>query len=111
MSSSRASSRSGSAALLELQLAAELLVLALEPLSPAQEVDGAVFRRGHEPGARVVRDARLGPLLERRDERVLGELLGKTDVAHDPRETGDEPGRLDPPDGIDRTMRVGLLHG
>ena len=54
-------------------------------------VDRAVLRGGHEPGARVVRDARLRPLLERGDERVLRELLGEADVAHDPREAGDEP--------------------
>ena len=42
-----------------LQLAAELLVLALGQLPPAQPVDGPVLGRGHEPGAGVVRDARL----------------------------------------------------
>ena len=54
--------------LLRLELATELLVLALEPLVSAQEIDRAMLRGGHEPGARVVRDARLGPLLERGDE-------------------------------------------
>ena len=54
-------------------------------------VDRAMLRGGHEPGARIVRDARLRPLLERGDERVLRELLGEADVAHDPREPGDEP--------------------
>ena len=91
--------------------AADLLVLALEQLVPAQEVDGPMLRGGHEPGARVVRDARLGPLLERGDEGVLGELLGQADVAHDPREAGDEPGRLDPPDRVDGAMGVGSRHG
>ncbi len=74
-------------------------------------VDRAMLRGGHEPGARVVRDARLRPLLERGDERVLREILGQADVAHDPRETGDEPGRLDPPDRVDRAMRIGCRHG
>ena len=74
-------------------------------------IDGAMLRGGHEPGARVVRDARLRPLLERGDEGVLREFLGKTDVAHDPRETGDEPGRLDPPDCVDRAMCIGSRHG
>ena len=49
------------------------------------QVDRAVLGGGHQPGARVVRDAGLRPLLERRDERVLGELLGQADVAHDAR--------------------------
>src|SRR5439155_24354805 len=92
---------------LGLDLTTELLLLAREPFSAAQEVDRAMLRGGHEPGARVVRDARLRPLLERGDERILRELLGKTDIAHDPRETGDEPGRLDPPDRVDRSVRIG----
>jgi hypothetical protein len=78
--------------LLDLELATELLVLALEPLVAAEEIDRTMLRGGHEPGARVVRDARLRPPLERHDERLLGELLGQPDVAHHPREPGDEPG-------------------
>jgi hypothetical protein len=31
-------------------------------------------------------------LLERGDERVLCKILGKADIAHDPRQPGDEPG-------------------
>jgi hypothetical protein len=46
------------------------------------------------------------PLLERGDQRVLGELLGKTNIADDARQTGDESGGLDPPDCIDRAMRI-----
>jgi hypothetical protein len=47
------------------------------------------------------------PLLERGDQRILREFLGKTNIAHDPRETGDEPGGLDPPDRIDGAMSIG----
>ena len=54
----------------------------------------------------IVRDAGLRPLLERRDERVLREVLGEPDVAHDPREPRDELRRLDPPDRLDRAVRV-----
>ena len=61
-------------------------MLALEQRSPAQQVDRAMLRGGHQPGARVVRDARLRPLLERGDERVLRQVLGQADVAHHPRE-------------------------
>jgi hypothetical protein len=39
------------------ELAAELLVLALEPVAAAELVDRASLADGHEPGARVVRDA------------------------------------------------------
>jgi len=39
-----------------------------------------------------MRHAQLRPLLERGDEGILCELFGNTDVANDPRQTGDEPG-------------------
>ena len=52
---------------LGLDLATDFLVLALEQRSPAQQVDRTMLRGGHEPGARVVRDARLRPPLERGD--------------------------------------------
>src|SRR5947207_418823 len=61
-------------------------------------VDGAMLRRRHEPRARIVRDARLGPLLERGDERILREVFRDADVADDARQTGDESGGLDPAD-------------
>ena len=48
------------------------------------------------------RNARLRPLLERGDERVLREVLGQADVAHDPREAGDEPAR----DSIRQTASI-----
>src|SRR5439155_14017486 len=94
-----------------LEVAPELLVLSLEQLVPAQAVDPAVLRGRHEPGARVVRNARLGPSLERGDEGVLRQVLGETDVANHPREAGDELGRLDPKDRVDRAMGVGSRHG
>jgi hypothetical protein len=62
----------------------------------------------HAPGLSGTPDS---PLLERRDESILGELLGEADVAHDARESGDEPRRLDPPDCFDRAMCVGSRHG
>ena len=70
-----------------------------------------MFRGAHQPGARVVRNARLRPLLERRDEGVLRELFGDTDVAHDPREARDQPRRLDPPDRFDCAICFSGRHG
>ncbi len=43
--------------LLRLELAAKLLVFALQPLVSAEHVDRTVFGGGHEPSAWVVRDA------------------------------------------------------
>src|SRR6202521_6400412 len=97
--------------LLVLQLATKLLVLALKPFVSAEGIDRTVLRSGHEPSARIVRDARFLPLLERGDKSVLREFLGKADIAHHPRETGDDPGRLNPPDCIDGAMCVGSRHG
>jgi hypothetical protein len=88
------------------ELAAELLVLALEPCTSAKVVDRAMFGRGHKPGSRVVWDARFRPLFERSDESILSEVLGDADVAHNSREAGDEPRRLDPPDRVNRTMGI-----
>ena len=88
-----------------LQVGAELLVLARMQRLLAQAIEGAVLRRAHQPGARVVRHAVLRPVLERGDERVLGQLLGQADVAHHSRDAGDHLGLLDPPDRIDRAVR------
>ena len=85
---------------LGLELVAEFLMLAFDPLVPAQEIDRSMLCGRHQPGAWIVRDARLGPLLERGGERVLCEFFGKADIAHDPRKAGDEPGRLDSPGGV-----------
>src|ERR1700722_7672728 len=66
-----------------------------------------MLRRGHEPGARIIRDARLWPTFESGDECILCEVFRKTDITHHAREAGNEPGRLDSPDGVDRAMNVG----
>jgi hypothetical protein len=95
---------------LGLQLTSELLVLPLDPCAPPIEVDRTMLCRGHQPGARVVRDARLGPLLERGHERVLRQIFGVANVAHHARETCYQLRRLDPPDRVDRTMYIGMCH-
>jgi len=50
-------------------------------------------------------------LLKRGNEGILGELLGQADVAHHAGEAGDEPRRLDPPDGLDLAIRIGSRQG
>ena len=93
---------------LDADVARQLLLLSLQPGAAADQVDRPVLRGGHEPGARVVRDARLRPALQRRHQRVLGEILGEAEVAHHPRQAGDQSGGLDPPDCLDGA--VGFAH-
>src|SRR5713226_2323665 len=90
-----------------LDIASHLVVLALERLPAPDQVDRAVFRGSHQPGARTLRHAIGGPLLERGDEGVLCELLSRPDVAYKASQPGYEPGRLDPPDRFDRAIHFG----
>ncbi len=96
--------------LADLELARELLLLALVQLAAPQAVDRAVLCRAHQPGARVVRHALVRPLLQGRHQRLLGEVLGQAEVADDAGEAGDQPCRLDSPDGFDRPVGVGDRH-
>ena len=86
------------AELLLLEGMAELFVLTLEKLAAPEVIDRAVLRGCHEPCARVARDSRLRPLLQRRHERILREVFGQPDVAHDARQRRDELRRFDLPD-------------
>jgi hypothetical protein len=94
----------------KLGLVTELLVLPLDEFVSAKTVDGAMLRRRHEPGARLLRDARRGPLLERSHESILCKIFGEADVANDSRETRDEPRRLDAPHRIDRAAGICNRH-
>ena len=89
----------------------QALVLACDERAAPDHVDRTVARHGLEPGPRTVRDARLRPLFERSDERVLRELLGHADVTHDAHEPAHEASRLRPEDLTDRRVRVGRAHG
>src|SRR3989442_3295973 len=88
-------------------VASDLYVLALERLPPADQVDRVMLRGPDQPGAGLLRHACRRPLLQRGDQGVLCELLGRPQVADDASQPGDEPGRLDPPYRFDRTMRLG----
>src|SRR2546428_8790771 len=70
--------------LLELHLAGQLFVLALEELVAAEVIERSVLRRRHKPGARVVRNPRPGPGFERGDESLLGGRLAAPERAHIP---------------------------
>jgi hypothetical protein len=67
------------------ELVTQLFVFALEQLVPSEVVDRAMFGRRHQPRARVARNPLIGPLFEGCHERVVREIFGKTDIAHDSR--------------------------
>jgi hypothetical protein len=52
---------------LHRELAAELFMLAFQELVAPEVIDRTMLRGGHEPGARLLGDARCRPLLQRRD--------------------------------------------
>ncbi len=93
-----------------VELAPQRRVLGLRELPMTHPIDGAILRRGHEPRAGLVGDARLRPSLERQHQRVLRQLLGEPHVAHDAREARDEPRRLDAEHGGDGVVSRGR-HG
>ncbi len=100
----------GDRLLLCLELVAQFLVLAVEHLVASKVIDRTMLGRGHEPGRGVTRNPRLRPLLERRDQRVLREVLGLADVPDDASEAGDHFRRLHFPDGFDGALCVSSRH-
>jgi hypothetical protein len=97
---------------IELQLvSAELRVAALDHSATAQLVDRATFGRRHQPRAGIVGHAGVRPALKRRHQRVLREILGEADVAHDACETGDQTRRFQPPNRFDSVLCVSGRHG
>src|SRR5260221_715770 len=65
----------------------------------------------HEPGAGFIGNARLGPLLERGDERTLRKIFCKTYITDEAREGRDQSGGFDPPDCINGAMDIRGGHG
>ena len=92
------------------EIASELFVFALGDGVAAEEIDGAAFGGRGEPCGGIIGDAGLWPLLKRRDERLLRKVFSEADVTGEPRESGDDAGGLDAPDGFDGAMR-GLIRG
>ncbi len=87
------------------------LVLALQHSAAAQMINGPVLGGRHQPGARPFRNAGRRPPLEGGHQCILSQLLGQRHIAQHPRQTRDQPGLLDPPNGEDRAMDVGGRHG
>ena len=87
-----------------------MLVLAREHLAAAQMIQRPALGGRHQPRAGLVRHAGHGPVLERRHQRFLGQVLGQRHVAQHARQARDQPRLLDPPDGEDGAMDVGGRH-
>jgi len=62
--------------LLRLEFAAQLAVLAIKQRAAAHQIDRAVFRRGHQPGTGIRRDALARPLFERGNQSVVRQIFG-----------------------------------
>jgi hypothetical protein len=86
---------------LRIEIAQQFFVFAFERFLPPDCVDGATLGCRHKPGAGIVREALPRPLRERRDESILREIFGPSDVANDPRQRRDELRGFDAPDRIE----------
>src|SRR5919198_2206984 len=91
-------------------LTTEMFVLAVDERSAAKKINRSMFRRGHEPRARILRNARLGPLFKRGNEGILRQLFCDAHVAHHSSQPGNYPSRLDSPNRLNRAMRIGSCH-
>ena len=87
----------------------DVFLLGSPPPSSSQLVEPAVARGRQQPRAGPVGDPLGGPVLERGDERLLGEILRQSHIADEADERRDQPRRLHLPDRLHRAMR--LRHG
>jgi hypothetical protein len=92
--------------LLKLKLAANFFLFAFKAYVSANQVNGFMICCGHEPGARVIWNARLGPLLKSGNKSALGNGPCNANIAHKARETRDASGGPDPPDCINSAMNI-----
>ena len=90
---------------LRRQLAHALAVARVAP----EPVDGLAPSGGHQPGARIARDALGRPVLERRDRRLLDELLREVPVAQDAHERRRQPPALLAQDRVELRVDVSSL--
>ncbi len=92
-----------------VSLLSELRQAVAEPCVASQPVDRPTARRGHQPGAGVAWQAVRGPVLERRDGRLLDQLLGQVPVAQDAHQRRDQASPLLAEDPLQRCVdRVAL---
>src|SRR5262249_24928386 len=96
--------------LLGLEITPELLMFTIQQRTASQLINRTMIGGGHEPRTWFVGDAGFGPLFERRDHRVVSEVFGEADIAHDPCETGDKSGPLDPKYRVDCSVCIDSSH-
>jgi hypothetical protein len=101
----------GHGLLLGLHLPGDHLVLAFENPAAAQMIQGPTLGGRHQPGAGLFWNTCRRPPLERGQQSFLRQILGQRHIAQHPRQAGDQPRLLDPPDGEDRAMGVCGRHG
>jgi len=75
-------------------------------IASSELINCPALGRRHEPSAGVVWDPGFGPLCQRCDQCILGEVLGQPNTSYDPDQPGNQPRRFQPPDRFD-----GLLSG
>ncbi len=93
--------------LLRFQFARNHLVFTREHAGTAQVVQGAAFGRRHQPRPRPFRNAAHRPMLERRQQRVLRQLLRQRHITQHFGKAGDKARLLDPPDGKNCALDFG----
>ena len=94
----------GHGLLLLLEIERHHPVLARQHPATAQMIQRPALGSRHQPGAGLFRHAGGGPMLQRRQQGFLRQVLGQRHVAQHPREAGDQPRLLDPPDREDGAM-------
>src|SRR5690349_12350805 len=96
--------------LLGLEITPEFLMFAIQQRSPSQLIYRTMLGGGHEPRTWFVGDAGFRPLFESRDHRVVSEVFGEADIAHDPCKTSNESGPFDPKYGVDCSVCIDSGH-
>ena len=73
----------------------------IEPHAAAKRVDGLEASGRDEPRARIVGDAVLRPLHERRTERIVHSLLGEIEIAEETDQCGQDAARFRAIQGVE----------
>lgn len=91
------------------QLFGDVLERSFEAGAPADPVDRLEAARGHEPCARILRDALGRPLLHRGDEGVVQRFLGDIEITEQANQGGEHPPGFGAIDRLDRVHAIRLV--